>query len=128
MAEIQPLRGWRYNPTLSADIDEYVSPLFDVVSAKQREALYRNPLNSIHLSVPRGEDPAGAALARLREWQATGVLRQDELPGIYAYYQYFRLPGSSPRVLPQGLHVPHPGLRLGRRRGAAPRKHPARQP
>ena len=94
MAEIQPLRGWRYNPTLSADIDGCVSPLFDVVSAKQREALYRNPLNSIHLSVPRGDDPAGAALARLREWQASGVLRQDELPGIYAYYQYFRLPGS----------------------------------
>ncbi|ALW86180.1 hypothetical protein AUC43_14420 [Hymenobacter sedentarius] len=94
MAEIQPLRGWRYNSTLSADIDAYVSPLFDVVSAKQREALYRNPLNSIHLSVPRADDPAAAALARLREWQASGVLLQDELPGIYAYYQYFRLPGS----------------------------------
>ena len=88
------MRGWRYNPTLSQNIDEYVSPLFDVVSAKQREALYRNPLNSIHLSVPRGEDAAGEALRRLREWQQAGVLRQDELPGIYAYYQYFRLPGS----------------------------------
>ena len=94
MAEIQPLRGWRYNPILSANIDAHVSPLFDVVSAKQREALYRDPLNSIHLSVPRGDDPAAAAVAQLREWQATGVLLQDELPGIYAYYQYFRLPGS----------------------------------
>jgi uncharacterized protein (DUF1015 family) len=94
LAEIQPLRGWRYNATLSTDIDAYVSPLFDVVSAKQREALYRNPLNSIHLSVPRGDDPNEAALVRLREWEASGVLRQDELPGIYAYYQYFRLPGS----------------------------------
>ena len=94
MAEIQPLRGWRYNPVLSTNIDAYVSPLFDVVSAKQREALYRNPLNSIHLSVPRAADPAAAARARLQEWQANGILRQDELPGIYAYYQYFRLPGS----------------------------------
>ena len=66
MAKIQPLRGWRYNPTLSADIDTYVSPLFDVVSVKQREALYRNPLNSIHLTVPLAEDPATAALLRLR--------------------------------------------------------------
>ncbi len=103
MAEIQPLRGWRYNPTLSADIDAYVSPLFDVVSTKQREALYRNPLNSIHLSVPRGDDPAAAALARLREWQASGVLRQDELPGIYAYYQYFRLPGSAREYCRKGF-------------------------
>ena len=103
MAEIQPLRGWRYNPTLSIDIDAYVSPLFDVVSVKQREALYRNPLNSIHLSVPRGEDPAAEALLRLREWQASGVLRQDELPGIYAYYQYFRLPGSAREYCRKGF-------------------------
>ncbi|MDB5236021.1 MAG: hypothetical protein JWR44_3014 [Hymenobacter sp.] len=103
MAEIQPLRGWRYNSALSADIDEYVSPLFDVVSAKQREALYRNPLNSIHLSVPRGENPAAAALARLREWQANGELRQDALPGIYAYYQYFRLPGSTREYCRKGF-------------------------
>ena len=103
MAEIQPLRGWRYNAALSADIDQYVSPLFDVVSTKQREALYRNPLNSIHLSVPRGDDPAAAALARLREWEASGVLRQDELPGIYAYYQYFRLPGSAREYCRKGF-------------------------
>ena len=103
MAEIQPLRGWRYNAALSANIDEYVSPLFDVVSAKQREALYRNPLNSIHLSVPRANDPAAAALTQLHEWQANGVLRQDELPGIYAYYQYFRLSGSSREYCRKGF-------------------------
>lgn len=97
------MRGWRYAPALSADIDAYVSPLFDVVSAKQREALYRNPLNSIHLSVPRADDPAAAALVRLREWQASGVLRQDELPGLYAYYQYFRLPGSSREYCRKGF-------------------------
>ena len=103
MAEIQPLRGWRYNPVLSANIDAYASPLFDVVSLKQREALYRNPLNSIHLTVPRTDDPAADALTRLREWQASGVLRQDELPGIYAYYQYFRLPGNAREYCRKGF-------------------------
>jgi uncharacterized protein (DUF1015 family) len=98
MAEIQPVRGWRYNPVLSAEIDEVVSPLFDVVSVRQREALYHNPLNSIHLSVPRAEGelpPHAAAAARLARWRAEGVLRQDGLPGIYVYYQYFRLPGEA---------------------------------
>ena len=98
MADIQPVRGWRYNPALSADIDAVVSPLFDVVSPRQREALYQNPLNSIHLSVPRAEPglaPAQAATRRLAAWQAQGVLRQDGLPGIYVYYQYFRLPGEA---------------------------------
>ncbi|WP_084447314.1 DUF1015 domain-containing protein [Hymenobacter roseosalivarius] len=103
MAEIQPVRGWRYNPQLSEHIDEYVSPLFDVVSTKQREALYRNPLNSIHLSVPLGVDAVGEAKLRLADWQAQGVLRQDELPGIYAYYQYFRLPGSSQEYCRKGF-------------------------
>ncbi|GAA4356919.1 DUF1015 domain-containing protein [Hymenobacter saemangeumensis] len=103
MAEIQPLRGWRYNPELGSRIAELVSPLFDVVSPKQRAALYQNPLNSIHLSVPLGDDPAGAALTRLREWQSRGILRQDELPGIYAYYQYFRLPGSAQAYCRKGF-------------------------
>ncbi|GAB3293505.1 DUF1015 domain-containing protein [Hymenobacter tenuis] len=103
MAEIQPVRGWRYNAELSRQIDAYVSPLFDVVSQKQREALYRNPLNSIHLSVPRGGDPAGEALVRLQEWQQQGVLVQDELPGIYVYYQYFRLPGSTREYCRKGF-------------------------
>ncbi|MDO7847500.1 DUF1015 domain-containing protein [Hymenobacter sp. M29] len=101
MAEIQPVRGWRYNPTLSTTIDAYVSPLFDVVSAKQREALYQNPLNSIHLTVPRTDAPAAAGL--LAEWKTTGVLRQDALPGIYAYYQYFRLPGSTREYCRKGF-------------------------
>ncbi|NML64289.1 DUF1015 domain-containing protein [Hymenobacter sp. RP-2-7] len=98
MADIQPLRGWRYNPALSAQLEEVTSPLFDVVSARQRAALYRQPLNSIHLSVPQAEDglaPAPAAARRWAAWQAEGVLRQDELPGIYVYYQYFRLPGET---------------------------------
>jgi uncharacterized protein (DUF1015 family) len=98
VAEIQPVRGWRYNPALSADIDAVVSPLFDVVSVRQREALYQNPLNSIHLSVPRAEGaapPFEAAARRLARWRAEGVLRQDGLPGIYVYYQYFRLPGEA---------------------------------
>ncbi|GGG50375.1 DUF1015 domain-containing protein [Hymenobacter glacieicola] len=103
MAEIQPVRGWRYNPTLSHQIDAYVSPLFDVVSPKQREALYRNPLNSIHLSVPRGEEPAAAARECLRRWQEQRVLVQDELPGIYVYYQYFRLAGSAREYCRKGF-------------------------
>ena len=100
------MRGWRYNTVLGANIDEYVSPLFDVVSARQRAALYQNPLNSIHLSVPRGANAAEAAAEaarRLREWQATGVLTQDPLPSIYVYYQYFRLPGSAREYCRRGF-------------------------
>ena len=106
MAEIQPVRAWRYDPAQVPAIDDVVSPLFDVVSERQREELYRNPLNSIHLSVPRGGsavDAAEAAAARLAAWRAAGVLRQDELPGIYVYYQYFRLPGVAREFCRKGF-------------------------
>ncbi|OOG74949.1 DUF1015 domain-containing protein [Algoriphagus sp. A40] len=94
MAEILPLKAWRYNEHLSQNLEELTAPLFDVVSPKQREVLYGNPLNSIHLSVPQGENPAENAGKILARWKSEGVIVQDNLPGIYVYYQYFRLPGD----------------------------------
>jgi len=67
MAEIKPLRAWRYHKKFTPEIEQFNSPLFDVVSKKQREALYQNPLNSIHLSVPRGDVPAENAARLLEE-------------------------------------------------------------
>jgi len=103
MAEILPLRAWRYNDTLDSQIDQLTAPLFDVVSEKQRQTLYRNPINSIHLSVPLGDNPAKAAGALLQKWKESGVLLQDHLPGIYVYYQYFRLPGSDKEYVRKGF-------------------------
>jgi uncharacterized protein (DUF1015 family) len=94
MAEILPIKPWRYNPDKFSDIDELTSPLFDVVSEKQRKALYKNPYNSIHLSVPQSQTPAASAQKLLADWKNTGVILQDTLPGIYVYYQYFKLSGS----------------------------------
>jgi uncharacterized protein (DUF1015 family) len=96
MAQIKPFRAWRYHPSLLQNIEGLTSPLFDVASNKQREALYGNPLNSIHLSIPRGDHPAREASAALEEWRQKKVIIQDEVPGIYVYYQYFSLP-SDPR-------------------------------
>jgi uncharacterized protein (DUF1015 family) len=96
MAEIRPFRAWKYNDKLSANIEALTSPLFDVVSDKQRRALYQNPLNSIHLSVP--EKGADVASHLLEKWKVDEVIRQDALPGIYVYYQYFKMAGS-PRML-----------------------------
>ena len=95
MAEIRPLRAWRYNPTLAKTIDDLTSPLFDVVSPKQRKALYENEFNSIHLSVPKPPDAANSAAHLLKNWKEKGILLQDKLPTIYVYYQYFNLQGSA---------------------------------
>lgn len=103
MAEIIPFRAWRYNRELSGQIDNLTSPLFDVVSEKQRQSLYKNPFNSIHLSVPLEPDPEAHAAQTLAQWKSQGVIEQDKLPGMYVYYQYFKLPGSTKTFCRKGL-------------------------
>jgi uncharacterized protein (DUF1015 family) len=94
MAEIKPVRAWRYNSRYRAEIGELTSPLFDVVSERQRKVLYQNANNSIHLSVPQGPDASIKAAELLKQWKANGTIQQDHLPGIYVYYQYFTIQGS----------------------------------
>lgn len=103
MAEILPIKPWRYNPDFYNDISELTSPLFDVVSEKQCINLYKNPLNSIHLSVPQQPGAAIRAGLLLEEWKKNRILIQDKLPGIYVYYQYFKLPGSSQAFCRKGF-------------------------
>lgn len=103
MAEIKPIRAWRYNDTLAKSIDTLTSPLFDVVSEKQRKVLYQNPNNSIHISVPLGDNPAEVAFEKLEQWKQNGVILQDQLPGIYVYYQYFTLAGSTKEFCRKGF-------------------------
>lgn len=103
MAEIRPFKAWKYNPVLTEKIEQLTSPLFDVISDKKREALYLEPYNSVHLSVPRGESAHIDAAETLKKWKAEGILLQDEKPGIYVYYQYFTLPGSKKEYCRKGF-------------------------
>ncbi|GAB3814387.1 hypothetical protein GCM10028895_07450 [Pontibacter rugosus] len=65
--------------------------------------MYHHPYSSIHLSVPRGQQPAINAANMLQEWKEQGLLLQDQLPGIYVYYQYFRLPNSDKDYVRKGF-------------------------
>ena len=103
MTEILPIKAWRYNPNLNSQIEALTSPLFDVVSPKQREALYRHEYNSIHLSVPKGDHPAAEAKQTLEKWKKEEIILQDKLPGIYVYYQYFTLPGENKEYCRKGF-------------------------
>ncbi len=103
MAVIKPLRAWRYNTKLAESIEELTSPLFDVVSDKQRKTLYDNPYNSIHLSVPKPNNGNGPVEEILSNWKRDGIILQDELPTIYVYYQHFTLPGSTKSYIRKGF-------------------------
>ncbi len=103
MAEIKPITAWRYNPALKEDIDNLTSPLFDVVSDKQLSTLYKNKVNSIHLSVPQLPYPAERARKILAKWRSEGTILQDTAPGIYVYYQYYTLPGQRKEYCRKGF-------------------------
>lgn len=103
MADIRPFQAWRYAEHLSPQITNLVSPLFDVVSEKQRQKLYQNPLNSIHVSVPKAENVGDAAQKTFEEWKTQNILVKDEKPAIYAYYQYFSLPNAPHQYCRKGF-------------------------
>ena len=103
MAEIRPFKAWRYHPRLTHKISELTSPLFDVVDEKQRAKLYRNELNSIHLSVPLGGDPAFHASEILQKWKDDKTLVRDPKPAIYVYYQRFSIPGDTKSYCRKGF-------------------------
>lgn len=103
MAIVRPFKAWRYNDALAQNIGDQLSPPFDVVSPKQRKVLYQNPFNSIHLSVPSTENPAEQAAETLKQWKQKGTILQDKVPGIYVYYQYFRLPGEEKEYCRKGF-------------------------
>jgi len=103
MAEIRAFRGWRYAQTLHEQIEGLVSPLFDVISDKQRERLYARPYSSLHLSVPLGPVPENTAAETLAEWRRTGVVIRDPKPCIYVYYQYFYLPNDPVQHIRKGF-------------------------
>jgi len=103
MAKILPFRAWRYNSELSKNIEDLTSPLFDVISQKQRDALYEREFNSIHLSVPLHSETPEKAHETIEKWKQEGVIEQDAIPGIYVYYQHFSLPGSTKSYVRKGF-------------------------
>ena len=103
MAEIKPFRAWRYNQKMAGSIDDLISPSFDEMSEKYRLALYDNPYNSIHLSVPVGKNPPQRAAEILAGWKQKKILLRDPVPGIYVYYQHFTLPGSTREYCRKGF-------------------------
>lgn len=101
MAQIKPIRPWRYRRKLTPEIGELTSPLFDVVSEKQRQRLYEIPYNSIHLSVPQHGAKHAAQL--LDQWKTIGIVLRDHLPGIFVYYQYFKTEDSDREFCRKGF-------------------------
>src|SRR2546426_2554213 len=84
MADVRPLPGLRY----AEPLEPVVAPPYDVLSDEQ-VAEYRahSPHNVVHLTRP-GDDYEGAGRL-LREWIASGVLREEGGPRMYVHRTEF---------------------------------------
>lgn len=100
MAVLHPFRGLRYNPSLVGDLSQVVTQPYDRIGPEEeRTYLGRSPYSFVRLigtRIPPHDDGDYARRAALlREWIATGVLVEEERPGMYLYRQHFAHDGHT---------------------------------
>ncbi|AWV90551.1 DUF1015 domain-containing protein [Bradymonas sediminis] len=97
MAEIRGFRAIRYHLEAGDEPADLLAPPYDVIDTEEQDALYAgHPANIVRLVLGRQHDSDSAennrytrARRHLMDWLATGQLRQDVRPGLYAHQQTF---------------------------------------
>jgi uncharacterized protein (DUF1015 family) len=102
MAEIRPLNGIRYNPTLVKELADVICPPYDIISPQQQGELYdRSRYNFVRIEYGK-ETPQDStsdnrytrAAGFLEQWLNSGVLTFDNPPAIYVHDHYFTHKGK----------------------------------
>jgi uncharacterized protein (DUF1015 family) len=89
MPDIEPFRGYRYNPAL-VPLPEVIAPPYDVISPHQQALLYdANPHNIVRLILGREDDRYSSAARCYEEWKHKRLLLRDEQPAFYLLHQTF---------------------------------------
>ncbi len=106
MADVRPLRGIHFNPSL-VKLGGVLSPPYDVLTPAQRDALYaRDMRNVVRLELgrdydddtPGGSDRYSRARDHLESWLTLGVLVQDATQSFYVSSHEFAGAGSARRL------------------------------
>jgi uncharacterized protein (DUF1015 family) len=103
MADIQPLRALRYDPSLVGELAEVVAPPYDVIDSSQRAALLaRSPFNVVAVDLPQGE-PGGRDVYEVagelfESWQLQGALVRETEPALWAHTQDYSGPDGVTRT------------------------------
>ncbi|MBZ5537957.1 MAG: DUF1015 domain-containing protein [Acidobacteriia bacterium] len=100
MARIFPFRAFHYDPTRVGVLDKVVTQPYDKISDEMRERYYASsPFNLArivrgmqHPTDTEAENVYTRAQKLLREWIKSGILRQEDQPALFAYFQEYELP------------------------------------
>ncbi|MDG4474648.1 DUF1015 domain-containing protein [Thiovibrio frasassiensis] len=106
MALIAPFRALRYNPAKIQNMEEVVTPPYDVINNEAQAAFAaRNPYNMIHLDLSKNVNAEQLTESRYHQaketfakWQEEGVLVRDNEPTIYVYHTNYGLPSGERRT------------------------------
>ena len=78
MADVQPLRTVRYEPTAVDSLDAVIAPPYDVIDDELRAALLaKSRFNVVEIDLPRapdGGDPYAHARETFDAWRREGIL------------------------------------------------------
>jgi uncharacterized protein (DUF1015 family) len=103
MADVQPLRTIRYEPSVAGPLEDVIAPPYDVIDAELRaELVARSPRNVVEIDLPEpppgGGDRYEHAAAILREWLDARVLVREDEPAMWALRQEYTGPDGSARA------------------------------
>jgi len=103
LAYVAPFRGLHYDPHKVAHPEEVITPPYDVIKPREREAFAaRHPYNMVHLILPQplpGDDRFHnrytRAAALYRQWVRDGILVRDPEPAFYYWETEFEVEGRT---------------------------------
>jgi uncharacterized protein (DUF1015 family) len=103
MADVQPLRTVRYEPSAAGPLEDVIAPPYDVIDEELRaELVARNPRNVVEIDLPEpppgGGDRYEHAATTMRDWLDEGVLVREDEPALWALRQEYTGPEGSART------------------------------
>jgi len=96
MADLQPLRTLRYEPSVVGSLEDVIAPPYDVIDAELRAQLAaRSPYNVVEIDLPPSYAQAAATMA---DWQRRGVLVREDEPAVWVLRQDYDAPDGRRRT------------------------------
>jgi uncharacterized protein (DUF1015 family) len=110
LANIQPFQAYRYT-SRAGDPARLVTQPYDKINPQmQAQYLAASPYNLVRVILGErlpSDDASHNVYTRaakyLDDWIAEGVLAQDAVPALYAYFQEFEVPDTGERAVRQGF-------------------------
>ncbi len=110
MATIKPFQAYRYTPQAGDPARLLTQPYDKINPELQAQYLAASPYNLVRVILGErlaSDDASHNVYTRsakyLDDWIRDGILAQDALPGLYAYFQEFDVPDTGERAIRQGF-------------------------